>query len=394
MFRTALRHALEVGLEAVSLPDGEKLRHGRLVRRVERRERGHLREELLGRDYLEDAERFLARDGERVVGVEAATGHVGGRPEDEVRLHSAQSGLRLGPFAHREVQMYAVELDGRVEIVHLQREPRERVKHTGRSAGQHKTVRRTGGGRQRFATSAGFIRRPPVLPDMPMKGSGDGAVNEVDRWDGGAGWIAYPDEEMQRASHAVVAPADDEDEPDAVYVVDPIDVPGLDEWLADLGEVAGVLVLLDRHKRDSAAVAQRHDVAVHIPSWMSGVASKLDAPVERLGDSVAGFDVQRLVDNPFWQEAALYHSEAKVLFTPESLGTVDYFCAPGERVGVHPALRLFPPKQLGKLDVERILVGHGEGVADGTNEAIRTALSGSRARAPKLYLKTLKGVLS
>ena len=227
---------------------------------------------------------------------------------------------------------------------------------------------------------------------MPMKASGPGAVNEIDRWEHGAGWIAYPDEEMQRASHVIAEPVEDGE--DRLYVVDPVDVPELDEWLAEMGEVAGVLVLLDRHKRDAAAVANRHDVAVHIPSWMSGVASKLDAPVERLGDSVAGFEVRRLVDNPFWQEAALYHPEEKVLFTPESLGTVEYFCAPGERVGVHPALRLFPPKQLRKLDVERLTVGHGEGVADDVNEAIRSAVSGSRARAPKLYLKTLKGVLS
>jgi hypothetical protein len=227
-----------------------------------------------------------------------------------------------------------------------------------------------------------------------MKASGAGAVNEIDRWDGGAGWIAHPDEEMQRASHAFVDPADEAGEADAVYVADPVDVPGLDEWLAELGEVAGVLVLLDRHKRDAAAVANRHDVAVHIPSWMSGVTSKLDAPVERLGDTVAGFEVKRLIDNPFWQEAALYDPEAKVLFTPEAFGTVDYYCAPGERVGVHPALRLFPPKQLGRLDVSHLLVGHGEGVTEDTNEAIRKALAGSRARAPKLYLKTLKGALS
>jgi hypothetical protein len=227
---------------------------------------------------------------------------------------------------------------------------------------------------------------------MPMKGSGAGAVNEIDRWERGAGWIAHPDEEMQRASHILADPV--EDGADQLYVVDPVDVPGLDEWLAEMGEVAGVLVLLDRHKRDAAALATRHDVAVHIPSWMSGVASKLDAPVERLGGTVAGFEVRRLIDNPFWQEAALYDPDAKVLFTPEAFGTVDYYCAPGERVGVHPALRLFPPKQLGDLNVAHLLVGHGEGVESDTNEAIRKALAGSRARAPKLYFKTLKGVLS
>jgi hypothetical protein len=228
---------------------------------------------------------------------------------------------------------------------------------------------------------------------MALKSSGSGSLNEVDRWDGGAGWIAFPDEEMRRASHAFLNDSA-EGEAASVYVADPVDVPGLDGWLAELGEVAGVLVLLDRHKRDAAAVAKRHDVAVHIPSWMSGVESKLDAPVERLGDELAGYQVLRLVDNPFWQEAALYHPEAKVLFTPESLGTVLYYCAPGETVGVHPIRRLTPPKVLRDYDVEHLLTGHGEGVQDDANEAVRRAISGSRARAPKLYLKTFKSFLS
>ena len=223
---------------------------------------------------------------------------------------------------------------------------------------------------------------------MPMKASGVGSVNEIDRWEGGAGWIAHPEEELQRASHALAGE-------DGVWVLDPVDAPGLDEFLADLGEVAGVLVTLDRHRRDAATVARRHDVAVHVPSWMSGVGSKLEAPVERLGDRVGatGFEVRRIIDNPFWQEAALYDPDRRVLFTPEALGTADHYLAPGERVGVHPMLRLLPPRDLGRLEIDRLLCGHGEGIPEGAGEAVSTALSGARRNAPGLYLKTLRSAL-
>ena len=223
---------------------------------------------------------------------------------------------------------------------------------------------------------------------MPMKSSSGGSINETDRWEGGAGWNAHPEEGMQRASHAFT-------DGDGVWVTDPVDVPGLDEFLADLGEVVGVVVALDRHRRDAAAVARRHDVAVHIPSWMSGVEPKLDAPVERLGDRLGDtrFEVRRLIDNPIWQEAALYDPDRRVLFTPEALGTVDYYCAAGERVGVHPMLRLLPPRELGRLSIDRLLCGHGEGIPEGAEAEVSAALSGARRNAPGLYLKTLRSAL-
>ncbi|WP_254823059.1 hypothetical protein [Haloglomus halophilum] len=229
---------------------------------------------------------------------------------------------------------------------------------------------------------------------MPMKSSGAGSLNEVNRWGGGASWIPYPEEEMQRASHAV---ATDE----GLVVVDPVDVPNLDEWLADLAAdtgadgVAGVAVLLDRHKRDSAAVANRHDVPVGVPSWMSGVAGDLDAPTTDLADLLAdtSYEVRRVIDNPFWQEAGMYDPDAEVLVLPEVFGTVDYYCAPSEQLGVHPMLRLTPPKKLKRLDLERLLVGHGEGITDDADDLIRTALRKATTNAPGLYISTVKNAL-
>jgi hypothetical protein len=229
---------------------------------------------------------------------------------------------------------------------------------------------------------------------MPIKSSEVGSLNEANRWEGGASWIPHPDEDMQRACHAV---ATDE----GLIVADPVDVPDLDEWLADLaeetgaGEVAGVAILLDRHKRDCAELANRHDVPVGVPGWMSGVRSDLDAPTVDLADLVAdtSYDARRVIDNPFWQEAALYDEEAAVLVLPEVFGTVDYYCAPGEELGVHPMLRFTPPKKLRRLDVDRLLVGHGEGIADDADDLMQTALRKSTTKAPSLYLNTLKNAI-
>ncbi|MCT9097041.1 hypothetical protein [Haloarchaeobius sp. HME9146] len=225
---------------------------------------------------------------------------------------------------------------------------------------------------------------------MPMKGSGSpDQYRIVNEHDGGVGWIPYPDEKMQRACHALVV--DDE-----VWVLDPVDVPDLDDLLAERGEVAGVVITLDRHKRDSAAIANRHDVPVYVPTWMEGVASELDAPVERFGEELAdtGYRTLRLRDNRFWQEAGLWNEELGTLWVPESVGTVDYFCGSGERLGVHPMLRAVPPKRvLGGLEPELILVGHGEGVELRPAEALREALSNSRKKMFGLYAKNAKQLL-
>lgn len=219
---------------------------------------------------------------------------------------------------------------------------------------------------------------------MPIKGSGPAEMEVVDRFDGGVGWIAHPEETMQRASHAVVSDGE-------LWVFDPVDADGVDELLAEFDDVGGVVTLLDRHKRDCATVANRHDVPVFVPEWMSGVANALDAPTERFGDRLAAFEVEPLVDNPFWQEAVLFDGET--LIVPEALGTVDYFRASSESLGVHPMLRMVPPRSLLKYDAERLLVGHGPGVFEDVNDSIRAAIKGSRSKAPSMYVKSLKQFL-
>ena len=214
------------------------------------------------------------------------------------------------------------------------------------------------------------------------------AAREIDRWDDGLGWIADPDETMQRASHALV---DD----GTIWVIDPVDTPDLDDRLNEVGEVAGVVVLLDRHKRDATTVATRHDVPVYLPRQLRAIRDAFDAPVQTFDTELAttGYRTIPIVTNRFWREVALYHESDRTLIVPEAVGTGSHFCAPGERLGVHPVLRPLPPRTaLGGLEPERVLVGHGEGVFDDATEVLREALDGARSRMFRVYANLVRGV--
>lgn len=181
-----------------------------------------------------------------------------------------------------------------------------------------------------------------------------------DEFGGGFGWIL--EETLVRTSHALAADG-------SVWLVDPVDVPGLDERLAALGEPRGVIQLVDRHKRDSAALAARLGVPHH------------EVPF----DGVAGapFEPIRIVSFPGWREAALWWPEERTLVVGDALGTLPYFCEPGARLGVHPLLRLTPPHGLGRLEPLHVLCGHGDGVhGEGVAEELRTVLNRSRRALP------------
>ncbi|MEF8839506.1 MAG: hypothetical protein V5A24_05525 [Haloarculaceae archaeon] len=216
---------------------------------------------------------------------------------------------------------------------------------------------------------------------------------EIDRFDlgrgtGGVGWIADPEESLQRASHALAVDGE-------VWVIDPVDAPGIDDLVTEFGKVAGVALLLDRHKRDAAAIARRHDVAVHLPWFMDGVADDLDAATETFRDELGdtGYAVHEVVNNRVWQEAALYSDDTGVLVVPEAVGTTDFFCVPDERLGVHVGLRLTPPTSLARLSPARVLVGHGDGVHEDATVALRKAVRGSRRRAPRMWAGALRMLL-
>lgn len=207
----------------------------------------------------------------------------------------------------------------------------------------------------------------PAKADTPAD-----SYREIDRFDGGVGWMVHPEEILQRASHAL-------ETDDGVWLVDPLDAEGIDDILAEIGPVAGVVVLSNHHRRDAAAIANRHDVSIYFPHAMQGVAETLDAPVEQFGTELAdtGYELLTVAFLPGWQEFALYDGETLVM--SESLGTAPHFLTGDERLGVITALRLPPPQAaLSGLDPERVLLGHGEGVFENAAAALTDALSGSR----------------
>jgi hypothetical protein len=191
-------------------------------------------------------------------------------------------------------------------------------------------------------------------------------VRFVDEFQGSVGWTPATAELRQRTSHAVSSGG-------RVWIVDPLDGAGIDERIRALGEPAGVVQLLDRHKRDCRTLAQRLGVPLHVTPF-AGVE---DAP----------FAVVSVLDVPGWHEAALWFPAERILVCADAVGSAPYFRGKGERIGVHPMLRLWPPKVLARFEPMQVLVGHGEGLAGGTAAtALHVALRTSRRRIPSWLL--------
>jgi hypothetical protein len=173
---------------------------------------------------------------------------------------------------------------------------------------------------------------------------------------------------MARAAHALVADQ-------RVWLIDPYDAADALVAVAELGTPAGVLQLLDRHNRDCKGIAQR-----------------LGVPLSRLPADGAGtpFEVIPMISNRRWREVALWWADERALVVAEAIGTAPAF-ALGRPAGVHPMLRLMPPRrQLSRFEPERLLVGHGEAIDSGAGAALREALAHSRRDIPRLLLSVPK----
>jgi len=191
-----------------------------------------------------------------------------------------------------------------------------------------------------------------------------------DEWAGGIGWIAAEPALLERASHALVVEA-------RVWLVDAVNGEGVAERVRALGEPSGVIQLLDRHERDCATLAERLGVPLHrLP--FAGVPG-------------APFEVLRVRDARRWREAALWWAEQRALVCADALGTARYYRAPGERLAVHPLLRLAPPRALRDvarcLAPEHVLTGHGEGIhGEEAALALVEAVATARRRIPRYLI--------
>jgi hypothetical protein len=187
---------------------------------------------------------------------------------------------------------------------------------------------------------------------------------DFEEHDVGASWLSG--DALFKASHALVHDG-------RVWIVDPVDAGDALERVRALGEPAAVLQLLDRHNRDSAAVAQRLGVPHHkVPAVLP------DTP----------FSLLKIDFGRGWHERALWWPEREALVVPESIGTAPAFAVGRGPAGVHPFRRLAPPMSLRAFLPRDLLVGHGAPL-HGSDAAggLVDALEHSRSDLPRMLLK-------
>lgn len=162
---------------------------------------------------------------------------------------------------------------------------------------------------------------------------------------------------MTRTSHALASEG-------KVWLVDPVDWPNAVERALSLGQPAGVLQLVDRHDRGSAAIAKRLGVPhFQVPTALPNTP----------------FEVIEVKRWSRWQEVALWWPEQRTLVVGEALGSNSFFRTGDDRLGVHGLLKLTPPRMLGAYEPEHVLVGHGAGIhGREATVALQRALSRSR----------------
>jgi hypothetical protein len=185
------------------------------------------------------------------------------------------------------------------------------------------------------------------------------------------GWLV--EEFLQRCSHALLVDG-------RVWLVDPLDGDGVEARVQAAGEPAGVIQLLDRHNRDSATFAERLGVPHHV--------------VPREPIAGASFRFLPVRESRSWKEVALWWPEHSLLACGDAVGTVPELRVGGERLALHPLLRLLPPRRLGEVEPRHVLCGHGEGVhGDEAAQAVREALATARRRLPRAWWQGLRATI-
>ena len=188
---------------------------------------------------------------------------------------------------------------------------------------------------------------------------------------GSFAWLLGPSDPQTRASSAVMVNS-------GTFLVDPVDADGLDELLAKLPRVIGIVTLLDRHGRDAASIAARLGAPRLIPRALGGQGVGIDGVEERVV-----FASRR------WHEALLWVPEQRLLVCAEVLGTAPWDLArAGDPLGLHPFARPWPPRRAFEgINPDVIAVGHGPPLTDNAAEAMRRVLGGARRQLPRAWLR-------
>ena len=201
------------------------------------------------------------------------------------------------------------------------------------------------------------------------------------RFKHGFAWIARPEHFMRQSSTALEADG-------RVWLIDPLKADGIEDEIAALGTPAGVIVTIGWHDRDVDWFASLYGVPVYGARHLRNVLFKTPlvrvdaratatvpgAPFRLLNTSMRGL-------MGWWTESAVWWAEEGTLVTGDCVGSAPYFMREGERLGMHPFVRLAPPTAaFTGVRPRRVFCGHGDGVQEGAAEAlehaVRTARSG------------------
>ncbi len=185
-------------------------------------------------------------------------------------------------------------------------------------------------------------------------------------------WIASDPGFMQRASHALVVDG-------RTWLVDPVDHPDVRTRLDDLPPVAGVVQLLDRHGRDCVSMSASLGVPLIITPYTGIGPASLRVIVVR--------------DGRGWRERALWWPARATLVVAEAVGTAPWFrSSPTEVIGVHPMMRITPPRVLCGFPARHVLMGHGPAVhRDDAGACVDGAVACARRTTPRWLLSCATG---
>ena len=206
------------------------------------------------------------------------------------------------------------------------------------------------------------------------------------RFAGGLSWQPAPGELLERSSTALGAEG-------RVWLIDPLRASGIEDQIAALGKVAGVVITFGLHDRDADWFAARYGVPVygHPSLRLAGVRSPVVHVEGRVPDSLL-----LIVTCPgrgplrWWRETAIWWPEMRTLVTGDAIGTAAYFPLPGREVAVHPVRWLSPPIELRPLPAERLHPGHGRSVTSGAAQQIARALDRARKELASAWWHAFK----
>jgi hypothetical protein len=195
------------------------------------------------------------------------------------------------------------------------------------------------------------------------------------RFEHGFAWLARPEHFMRQSSTALAHEG-------RVWLIDPLRAEGIDDEIAALGKPAGVIATIGWHDRDVDWFAALHGVPVYGARHLRNVL--FQTPLARVDGTVPGTPF-RLINTSmgglmgWWTESAVWWPEESVLVTGDSVGRAPYYVRPGEKLAVHPIVRLAPPTSLRGLRPRRVFCGHGDSVHEGAAEALEHALGTARS---------------